>query len=696
MNSQDEKLFSNQPVWGWHPERVEHQSGYTLFRKKVFFSEKVHFHLAVSADNRYTFFLDGKLMGRGPLRSDLDHYFYEEYEGDLDAGNHIFSIEVIVWNNAWRTSCAPWAEMHAGGGLMTAGYAGDERMELTSNWLCAIDRGRMPLAWKDAWQDNTLIPAPPMDKIDFAFYDPEWFYTDNPPGEWIKPAIIGKAEFRNSYQLDPDTPWNLMKRSLKQMQESFTPITKILSAPETLSVSNGRLCGSFPSGRYTVLLDTGRNQTYIVRFSGKSGKGKCRLAYSETLFDEQGSKVNHCPGSIGGKGYADLLYYAGKPWQYTSFWYRTGRFLELELDLSEPLTECKLELSFITYPYGPFREFQSPNDPILEKIYQTACHTLRCCSHEHFEDCPYYEQLQYAGDSRIEALVSYAVSGQDDLGKHALRTLAASQLSSGLTQSRYPSAFKQIIPGYSLIWALMLHDHYVCFADKTLTAELLPNVETMLDAFERARLPEGLIGPLEGWHYTDWVQEWYAGASDRQKNVPETILNLFYAEACSRTAELEIINGNMPKASEFQKRAEKTLDAVNALCYDSKKKRYLDSPGRSDWLSLHSNILAVLFGAVPESERADFLREICADTELKQMTLYFSFYLLAAIFKYGTAEELRSHYAAWEKMLQKGCTTFPETPGMARSECHAWSCAPAWFLLRSNGTFQLKSESSYL
>ena len=225
------------------------------------------------------------------------------------------------------------------------------------------------------------------------------------------------------------------------------------------------------------------------------------------------------------KGYADLLHFSGNQWKYTSFWYRTGRFLELEFDLSEPLTGIELELSFITYPFAPFRDFKSLDDPLLEEIYKTACHTLSCCSHEHFEDCPYYEQLQYAGDSRIEALVSYAVSGKDDLGKHTLRSIAISQLSNGLTQSRYPSVFKQVIPEYSLIWALMLHDHYVCFGDKSLVAELLPNVENMLNTFERARLSEGLIGSLPGWHYTDWAKDWIGGAADRQENVPETILN---------------------------------------------------------------------------------------------------------------------------------------------------------------------------
>ena len=518
--------------------------------------------------------------------------------------------------------------------------------------------------------------------------------SEYPEGEWIKPAVLGNAEFKNTYQTDPDTPWNLTKRTLKPMAEYFLPVAKILAGPENISLIDGKLKGNISAGKTIVLLDLGRNQTFMVKFSGDGGKGFCRMAYSETLFDDQKHKVHNYPGTVGEYGYADLLHFSGDPWRYDSFWYRTGRFIELELELTEPLTEIRLELAFITYPLGPYREFHAPDDPVLEKIYQTACHTLSCCSHEHFEDCPYYEQLQYAGDSRVEALVSYAVSGKDDLGRHALRSIAASQFSGGLTQSRYPSVFKQVIPGYSLIWALMLHDHYVFFKDISLVQELLFQVETMLNAFERARLANGLIGPVPGWHYSDWVAGWPSGASDRGENVPETILNLFYAEACMRTAELACETGGQELAAQLRQRAERTIDAVNALCFDSASNRYMDAPGHPDWLSLHANTRAVLTGAVPEEKRAGFLREICADTRLKQMTLYFSFYLLSAIMKYGTPEELRAHYAPWEEMLACGSTTFPEKPGPCRSECHAWSCAPAYFLLRSSGALKLDTHFS--
>ena len=95
---------------------------------------------------------------------------------------------------------------------------------------------------------------------------------------------------------------------------------------------------------------------------------------------------------------------------------------------------------------------------MLERIWHIAVHTARCCAHEHYEDCPYYEQLQYIGDTRVQALISYAATGDGSLGRQALLHFDRSRLPCGLTQSRYPNRFLQVIPGFSLIWILMIHD----------------------------------------------------------------------------------------------------------------------------------------------------------------------------------------------------------------------------------------------
>ncbi len=680
MNSSNELFLPGRTVWAWHPARGGHEAGFVLFKRIVRCAGEENFHLAVSADNRYTLYLDGKLLGRGPVRGSLDHYYYDEYAGTLSRGEHVFAAEVIVWNDAWRKSPAPWSEMHAGGGFLAAGYAGNERLELPEKWFTSIDAGRRPRTWEEAWDGPAVNPAPPPDEVDFNHHDCNWLFSGRTDA-WQTPVVIGAAVFHGQYQVDPATPWQLEPRPVRPMVQTFTPIAEILAAPSCFQLENGILRGAcIPAGKHRILLDLGRNQTSMIHFSGTGGNGFCRVAYSELLFNKAGEYVRQPSGGIGRRGYADLLILprTEQTWNYHSFWYRSGRFIELEMTLKSNLYDAEFRVEFITYDFGRWREFHAPQDAVLEKIYEVGCHTLRCCTHENFEDCPYYEQLQYAGDSRIHALVAYAATGDDSMARQMLRALDYSRMSNGLTQSRYPSTFRQIIPGYSLIWVLMIHDHHALFHDHAFTRELMPGVDSVLAAFERQRLGNGLIGPLEGWHFTDWTADWPLGASDRGELIPETILNLFYAEACCRAAELKDELG-MDGAA-LRRQGHCTLEAVNSLCYDAARGRYQDAAGRA-WFSLHCNVLAVLFGAVQEERRHVFLREVLEDMSLTQPTLYFEFYILSAIRRCGTSADFRKRLAPWEKMLDAGFTTFPETPyEHFRSACHAWSTAPVWFL----------------
>jgi|GEM_PF-4462932 len=52
--------------------------------------------IRVSADQRYKLYLNGSMIGFGPQRGDLDHWFYETYPLTLVAGENV--LEAVVWN----------------------------------------------------------------------------------------------------------------------------------------------------------------------------------------------------------------------------------------------------------------------------------------------------------------------------------------------------------------------------------------------------------------------------------------------------------------------------------------------------------------------------------------------------------------------------------------------------------------------
>ena len=99
------------------------------------------------------------------------------------------------------------------------------------------------------------------------------------------------------------------------------------------------------------------------------------------------------------------------------------------------------------------------SDPKKEKLYDVAFRTLQLCTHDTYDDCPYYEQLMYACDTRLEMLFTYAATDDLELPRQAIRLFASSLQNNGLTQARFPSREEQTIPMFALHFVLMLEDY---------------------------------------------------------------------------------------------------------------------------------------------------------------------------------------------------------------------------------------------
>ncbi len=647
----DVKPDFSRTCWYRPPGRRAGDAGYTLFRKNFTADGRTRIEFAVSADNRYNLYLDGRFLGSGPNRSDLLHYSYDGYSIVPEAGGHVLAIETVVWNGGWRLSAAPWSEMHAGGGLMVSGGGFD----LPAGWKSAADPGRRSLEWEESWNASTPVPvpAPPLDRVDFHLHDFRWKLPEFDDSGWAEPVPIGRACPAEPLT-DPDTPWLLGPRKIGFMkQEPSLPFR----APECLN-----------AGKQRTPVDLGRNQTSMIRIRGRGGNGSLRLIYSERREDNGTGKEI--------RGYSDLLILpAGKEWEYNSFWYRSGRWIELVSELAEPCRIDIFQAEFISYDFGPWKKYRNPEDPGLEKIYDVSIHTARCCAHETYEDCPYWEQMQYVGDSRIQALISYEATGNGVLGRHCLELFDLSRLPCGLTQSRYPSTFPQVIPEFSLIWVLAVDDYLNYFPDDSFAGERTDGICAVLGYFEKLRRPDGLIGFPGFWDFTDWAEEWKYGRSERCTQQPETILNLFYVLAC-RAA------GKITGRAVFGDRAERTLHAVRALCLDPERGLLRDVP-ESDWFSVHANALGILAGCFGDPFSVS--EKILSDRSLTQCSLYFRFYVLEAMRACGNRRGFRRTLEAWETILKHGdATTFPEIPSEnTRSRCHGWSASPAYELLKS-------------
>ena len=71
------------------------------------------------------------------------------------------------------------------------------------------------------------------------------------------------------------------------------------------------------------------------------------------------------------------------------------------------------------YPFERKARFDA-GSPELDKILEVGWRTARRCAHETYMDCRCYEQLQYAGDTRVQSLVSLYMTADGRLARNSL------------------------------------------------------------------------------------------------------------------------------------------------------------------------------------------------------------------------------------------------------------------------------------
>ena len=118
-------------------------------------------------------------------------------------------------------------------------------------------------------------------------------------------------------------------------------------------------------------------------------------------------------------------------------------------------------------------------------------------------DTPFWEQLQYIDDIRIQALISYAVTGDARLARQALQAFNDSRIPDGLTQSRYPSTQPQFIPNFSLSYVDMLHDYWMYQRDDAIVKQLLPGTRSILQWFYERQFSDGFLQKMPYWTAVD-------------------------------------------------------------------------------------------------------------------------------------------------------------------------------------------------
>ncbi|WP_346238359.1 alpha-L-rhamnosidase N-terminal domain-containing protein [Niabella insulamsoli] len=651
--------------------------GVYYFRKAVQLDQQpASFVVYVSADNGYKLFVNGQMVSVGPAKGSFYNWNYETLDlaPFMKKGHN--SVAAMVWNEA--NNRPEWQLSLRTAFIVQGASEQASILNTDASWKSIRDRSFLPL-----WGGFVAIHG---QFVDMRKNAGDWWRTDFDDRGWPAAAALFGGQPKG---LSDGFGYMLVPSPLPAREMTFQPITSIrdYTGFENTHTEPKGFPMTIPAYQTVSLL---LDQTFetnafpTLKFSGGKNAG-ISMSYAESLYDEvegRGSgKSNR--DVIKGKifrGLKDSLISNGEKLQsFTPFHYRTFRYLRLIVQTQEdPLTIDSLYGTFTGYPFRQAATIQTDNAEI-QKILDIGWRTARLNAYDTYMDCPYYEQLQYIGDTRIQAMVSYYYSGDDRLARYALDLMDASRLPEGVTLSRYPTRTTQVISTFSLWYIGMLFDYWMYRNDAEFLKDKLTGMRAILDFFSRYQQADGSLKNLPYWTFVDWSpgKGWSMGAPPKGADGGSAVFDLQLLSAFQWAAQMEAAMGSDAHASAYRAKAAQLKKTIHKKYWDSKRELYADTGERINF-SQHANALAVLTGLVDQQTMPAFCRRLLADKTLTQCTIYFKYYLHQALVKGGLGNDYINWLDVWRDNIKMGLTTWAEEPDLfkTRSDCHAWGSSP--------------------
>jgi hypothetical protein len=700
--------------WIWHegPVRKQQPGEHRLvyFRRTFtldagcFEGGKPNLVVRVSANSRYRLFFNGRSVSVGPCKGDAHRRYYETVDLSdlLQPGLNVLAAQVLHYATAepWVMGVSGpisvWSEPN--GGFLLDGAVRDshgkelERLDTGTSWRCLPANG------------YSIVPSRliqwlgGLEQADGRGMEHGFQNADYDDRHWQEAVVF--APLRNPF--GERVGWALKPRPippLYEREQAFKHVVRSWGRDKDellpLLTPDASAALTVPPGEKLVFeCDAGLLTTGYLTVAVSGGAGaSIRLICAECYEPEEsglhrgrikGIRTRHEGGKLVGD--PDQYTVAGvgtaeAPEIYEPFWFRTFRYVRVEVETADaPVTLHALHYRETGYPLQAEGEFDC-SDPELRQLWEMSLNTLRRCMHETYEDCPYYEQLQYTMDTRMQMLFTYRLTRDDRLARRAIEDYHCSQLPDGMLQCRYPSMLPQVIPSFSFYWIDMLEEHYMHFGDRRLLERYRPTMLKLLDWFEERLTPEGIVGmtPYDMWTFFDWVENWPFGAPPSQDQAPMTLHSLMYITALQKASAILAETGWNDASREMAARADRVREAVRRTCWSEERRLFANAPGSKEDFSVHAQVWAVLAEVVKGDEARELLERTLADESLPVVSLPQTFALMRALERTGLYSHAFVQWDRWRKFLGLDLTTTPEIAhGTPRSDCHAWSALPLY------------------
>jgi alpha-L-rhamnosidase len=670
--------------WISHPTAPLREPAVFHFRKILHLqAAPVHFPVEVSADNHFLLYVNGQRIGDGPAKGDLQHWRYESYDlaPALHAGDNV--IAATVFNFGVYAPLAVISDRTAF--LLQGDTDAEAAVNTNASWLVEAEAGETFLP-RDPQGLRFYWAADPGEQLDGRIYDWDWqTAASSATSHWVAAAgaMRGTIYPQDNRAVPPGhdshNRWDMVPDALPAMEYTPTGVGKVVRT--TLPDAS-----HFPAAPFVVpahadvevLLDRGTMVTGFPELTVSDGKGaQIEVGYTEALYDAKHHRGNR--GEVGDRQalgqFDQFVTDGGSRRVFMPLWFRTWRYLSIKVKTGDaPLRLESLTADFSAYPFHERASFQS-SDPVLSDIWEICWRTARLGAHDTYMDTPFWEQLQYVDDTRVQSLISYTIPGDDRLAIQALHAFDESRVPEGITQSRYPASLQQFIPNFSLSYVDMLRDYWIYRPDSTIVKQLLPGTRPILAWFLSRLNKDGFLDPLP------YDAEWH------KHEEKSALLTLTLVDTLHQAAELEEAFGEKYFAETYRAAAGKAAAAVYRQCWNAQFGLLADTPEQKTF-SQYTNIYGVFTDAIPQGDQAAVMRKVIAPNrgeqpvvEMALVDYHAQFYLSRALDKAKLGDLYLSTIKPWREMISLGLTTTPENKEPTRSDTHAWSAHPIYDLL---------------
>ncbi|HRH59575.1 MAG TPA: alpha-L-rhamnosidase C-terminal domain-containing protein [Chitinophagaceae bacterium] len=674
--------------WITAPDAPAKDYGVYFFRKNFELADKpATFVVHVSGDNRYKLFVNGNLVSLGPARGDLYYWNFETVDiaAFLKPGKN--TVAAIVWNDG---DIRPEGQIsNRTGFVLQANSEKEALINTNDSWKCMQSKAFKPIAGIGY---AAYYVAGPGEFVNMNNVVQNWMTNDYDDSKWNNASQIGWGG-ASPKGIGDINGWMMVPSPLPQMElkvQRFYSVRKATGAAVPANFPAEKKSFTVAANTHAeILIDQSfLTDAYPTFIFSKGKNAEISIGYSEALFDtgKKGGWFMHKGNrnEVEGKvflGRKDSIISNGSENQnFTTLSWRTFRYVQLIINTKdEALTIENFYNTFTGYPFQ-FNATFNADDADMKKMLEIGWRTARSCAVETYMDCPYYEQLQYIGDTRIQALVSLYNSGDDRLVRNAINQMDHSRIAEGITLSRHPSFSPQQIPTFSLWYIGMLHDYWMYRGDSSFVADKLQGVRNVLWFFSKYQQADGSLKNVPYWLFTDWVENrkgWDGGNAPAGNDGSSSVLDMQLLWALQLAAELEMKLGSQSNAVAYKNKAAQLQNTIRKKYWDSNKKLFADTDDK-DLFSQHANTLAILTNTITGSDATALAKKILADESLAPASIYFKYYLHIACVKAGLGNDYMNWLGIWKQNMSMGLTTWAEMSNVSesRSDCHAWGASP--------------------